>query len=137
MSDYSSIRRDKAIADEFIGGTSKDLMCTAHGCPNPWSVDAEGRFCSAHFRQPPHLWPQITQEQHDYIAMRASRKAEPAKTPTHAEKRAILAKLRGLRLGADHDSKAWADELESREQSGEMLTSAQRVMWRGAKGVRA
>lgn len=78
-----SFKRDKAIADQFNAGEvgyTPDLMCRAQGCPNRWSIDAEGRnkLCSAHAWSDPHLWPRITQEQMDAVSNLAVRqKPEP------------------------------------------------------------
>jgi hypothetical protein len=97
MSAFSESRRDKAIANDALA--QGDLMCRAHGCPNRWSVDTDGRskLCSAHAWVDPGIWPQITQQEQDLALMRAQRPT-PAPSPalTGEDKRAILAQLRTL-----------------------------------------
>ncbi len=49
----------------------------------------------------------------------------------------ILKKLRGLVAGAAlRDPKAWAHELQAREEAGSPLSPAQREMWRDALHIR-
>ena len=64
-----------------------DVMCAADGCPNRWTVHCEGRscLCSAHAWAHPKAWPQITQEQVEWLeqhrrygeAMKAQRASSP------------------------------------------------------------
>ena len=53
-----------------------ELMCRAEGCPNRWSVNAEGRhnLCSAHAWSSPHLWPMVTQEQRNFVASKGGKR---------------------------------------------------------------
>jgi len=134
-------KRDQRIADET--GIAQALMCTAHGCPNRWSVDAgNGKLCSAHAWVEPHLWPQISQEQQDAETERAweASKAGPKPEVRHwskAEKVAVLRELRTLFTGQTKHPRAWAFALRDREQRGEKLSIAQREMWRAAIGAHA
>lgn len=77
------------------------LMCTAHGCPNRWSVDAgKGRLCSAHAWIPTKDWPAATQQQLDAQADRAAFPPAPPPSPPRRDMgqlRAELAKLAGAR----------------------------------------
>jgi hypothetical protein len=142
-----SYKRDKAIANEFEQGDkgyTPDLMCSALGCPNRWSVDAgKGRLCSAHHSVDdyPHLWPQITQQELDLALDRAQRPQPlPAMPLTRADKTAILLRLQAainhLRTPFDQrDTKAWARDLQAREDQGARLTKAQRDMWRTALNI--
>lgn len=61
--------RDQAAADkeEYPKGYTPPQMCTAHGCPNRWTVDSDDRgihkLCSAHAWADKNRWPEITQQQ--------------------------------------------------------------------------
>jgi hypothetical protein len=144
-----SYKRDKAIANEVEQGDkgyTPDLMCTARGCPNRWSVDAgKGRLCSAHHSVDdyPHLWPQITQQELDLEIDRAQRpRPLPAMPLTRADKTAILLRLQAtintLRTPSQpRDHKRWARDLMRSEEDGERLTHAQRTMWRQALNLEA
>lgn len=136
MGDYSSIRRDKAIADDHLGNSS--LSCAAHGCQLNWSVDFGGpKLCDYHHGKDMHLWPRITQEVQDMVAARASRSIRESVRLSEADKRAVIERLkRSVReFGAGpKNPKEWADTLHRRDEEGERLTQAQRTMWREAKG---
>lgn len=116
------------------------LMCSAHGCPNRWSVDGpSGRCCSAHAGAPTGQWPVITAQQDAAATQRAflaSQKGESGDAPAHRtrpaspdEREAIARALQG---GAKARGVQWAKRLLVREGKGERLTLAQREMWRDA-----
>lgn len=130
-----SYKRDKAIANEVLD--TSGLMCSAHGCPNRWSIDSAdkgiGRLCSAHAWVDPMRWPMVTQECLDALSERAVRVDEPTtKKLTYAERVDALTRLREIGLLTKRDPKEWARGLQRREARGDRLTSAQRAMWRAA-----
>jgi hypothetical protein len=88
----------KARFNETHYDQEQSLMCAANGCPNRYSVDfGKGRLCSWHDKSEPHLWPQITQEQLDYVADMARKMAEPkpaSKKLNHNDKVALLNRMR-------------------------------------------
>lgn len=134
MSTYRSRTRSE---DE--DGTDRSLFCTAHGCPNRWSVDTgTGRMCSAHYHAEPQRWPEVTAEQNWAETERAPLRGEPppdVEPMSEAEKRAIVVKLRSLvAKWGTQDPKAWAYRLKSREENFERLTQRQRDAWREAIG---
>ena len=57
--------RDQIIADrpDYQRGYTPEQMCSAHGCPNRWTVDRGARLCSSHDREHPERWPGITERQ--------------------------------------------------------------------------
>lgn len=128
--------RDQRIAEE--SAADRSLMCSAHGCPNLWSVDP-GRLCSAHAASDAAHWPAITELQQRRATERALTAAEPARTgPRRPPRREELEHLRRAvrQIGRPHaEPKAWAYALRDREQAGERLTLSQRSMWRDALGV--
>ena len=137
MSEYSDIKRDKAVANDTLHAAS--LRCAARGCPNRWAVDAgKGKLCSAHHSvdDHPHLWPQITQQELDMELIRAQRDRPPPAAPlTRADKTAILLRLQEainhLRTPFEQrDYKRWARDLMRADEEGERLTKAQRDAWR-------
>jgi hypothetical protein len=91
-------RTDQRVADE--AAVDQSLLCSAHGCPNRWSVDAgHGKACRAHAWAQPHDWPQITVEQQDAETDRALRAMQPplhqaTPTPDPGRLRRVLARLR-------------------------------------------
>lgn len=132
---------DKWQADEFRGvvGYTPELMCSANGCPNRWSVDP-GRLCSAHAWADPVRWPEITQQEQwsetdSVIANGRERSSAP--TLTRADKQEILGRLRGMvrGIGGSENPRAWAERLREREESGERLGDVQRHAWRDALRV--
>lgn len=138
MTDPAHRSRDERIADEAVA--DRQLLCSAHGCPNRWSVDAgNGRMCSAHAWAGRHLWPQITQEQQDAETERARAAFDPQPEPQHirrdpARLGAALAKLsqpkdplRGFRR------LQWVEQNRAgRLPSGQQMTEFQRWAWRHA-----
>lgn len=112
-------------------------MCKAHECPNRWSVAPE-MLCSAHAHSPPHMWPQITDEQHRHLAARSNRpqNTEPARKVTREEVDRAREALKTFMRGNQTDSKQWARNLKAREQAGEHLSDVQRKMWRAALNER-
>ncbi len=135
--------RDQAVADHggYARGYSPDMMCSAHGCPNRWSVDAgAGRLCSAHAWASTHDWPRITQAQIDAETQRAIDAQSPKEahryvTPDPAKLHRYLRKMSDAIRNAQRNPRAWADRLREREEAGEMLTIAQREAWRSVRGL--
>lgn len=129
--------RDRRIADE--AGGDRELMCSAQGCPNRWSVDQEGRhrLCSAHAWADAHDWPRITGEQQHAETQRAwERQNRPkdvvAPRLTLAQKVEILSVVRQLVANMARSPRAWALSLQRREQDGEWLSVVQKQAWRTA-----
>lgn len=128
------------VKEKIEHGESR--MCHAHGCPNRWSVRREGGpgLCSAHdaVADTPSDWPHITEQQQwdetERARMRGDQQPRPQPPLTHAEKLALLAKMRTLFTGPTPEPKAWAYALRARERTGEKLSTAQREMWRAAIG---
>lgn len=116
------------------------LMCSAHGCPNRWSVDGpSGRCCSAHAWAPTGHWPGITAQQNETATQRAFAAAQRSASiddaghrtrPASPDEREAIA--RALQGGAKARGVQWAKRLLVREGKGERLTLAQREMWRDA-----
>lgn len=131
-----STTRDQRIAEDSFA--ERDLMCRAEGCPNRWAVDSsQGRCCSAHAWASVSQWPQITEQQLATETERAFRRQgstrpEQSMRMTRAEKLTLLHRMRGAFVGADAGPRSWAEALRSREESGEVLTQAQRECWRAA-----
>jgi hypothetical protein len=123
MSTYRSRAADQRTAEDAVAG--HDLMCAAQGCPHRWSVDAgAGKLCSAHAWAPSHRWPQITQERLDALAERAlqAQRQElmpPPKPVSHAEKTAILRKLREVASAPRTVGRtAWARQILANAKEG-------------------
>jgi hypothetical protein len=53
---YKARAKSEGVADE--GGS---LMCSAHNCPNRWSVKIESPMCRYHAWEKPEDWPSITE----------------------------------------------------------------------------
>lgn len=138
MTAYKTTAADRRTADDEQA--ERVLMCSAHGCPNRWSVDGpNGRCCSAHAWEPSHRWPAITEAQQRAAEHRAfertQRKAWPealqrVRAPT-AEERAATSKALAIG-GSKARGVQWAKRLLVREERGDSLTMAQREMWRDA-----
>lgn len=128
-------KRDQHTADYAADPVDVVGRCSADGCPNIWTT-SQGMLCQWHHAEKDrHLWPYVTAELRREITDRAfAKQNEPPVNPvTLAEKKAILAKLRGLfQAKALEHPKAWAHALRDREQAGERLSLAQRTMWRAA-----
>jgi hypothetical protein len=109
------------------------LMCSAHNCPNRWSVQREGErgLCSAHaWVKDKRAWPRITDELLTAQTERA-RYAEPApeeqpQVMTRADKLDLLARLSGVLQRAVRHPHRWAHNLRRRYDAGERLNQAQR-----------
>jgi hypothetical protein len=122
---------DKRVAE----GANDDraLMCSAHQCPNRWSVDnGSGRLCSAHAWSDRLEWPAITAQQHWQETERARKSTEPKPPAPKVDKAEVIRKLQAFAGG--QTGKAWAYALRDREQAGELLPKAHRDMWRAALG---
>lgn len=140
MTAYKATAADRRIAEDEQA--ERTLMCSAHGCPNRWSVDGpSGRCCSAHAWAPSSRWPAITEEQQRAADQRAfertQRKAWPEsmqrpRPATDAERAAMAKALQG---GMKARGVQWAKRLLVREERGDDLTQAQREMWRDALSV--
>ena len=123
--------------DEFNDGRMAEtvnadrlLMCSAHGCPNRWSVDPGQPLCSSHYHADPVTWPQVTWEQQEAETDRAF-KAQQPRQPKHVQlltREQKLYALDQLRLLCKPNTKprAWVDRLKAREARGEQLSAAQR-----------
>ena len=97
-------------------GDEPNLICSAHGCNQKWSVNTETvhRLCSYHAWEPASKWPGITES--------LSRDG-----PWQLEqKRTVDTTL------FPGDPKAWAKRLQERDQSGEHLSHTQRAMYQEA-----
>jgi len=129
----------KPFADRMNDEAAHDrqTMCKAHECPNRWSV-APDMLCSAHAWSPPHMWPQITDEQHQHLAARSNRpqNTEPARKVTREEVDRARQALKSFIRGNQLEPKQWARNLKDREQAGEHLSDVQRKMWRAALNER-
>lgn len=129
-------RRDQRVADESVERTA--FSCRAQGCPLTWSVEgSNGRCCTAHNRADMHEWPRITQWLQEAAERHARYGTEGKRGQVHhysaAEKREIGQRLRAaLRRAGGKD---WAHSLRRREEAGERLGEAQKLMWRRALGV--
>lgn len=140
MTAYKATAADRRIADDEQA--ERVLMCSAHGCPNRWSVEGPaGRCCSAHAWAPVGRWPAITEqqqraaEQKAYDRTQAATRTEPVqrpRPPTKVEREAIAKALQG---GMKSRGVQWAKRLLVREERGDRLTLAQREMWRDALRV--
>lgn len=116
--------KDAKTAD--YAGPDKTLMCAAHGCPNLWSADIDGRLCRWHRSAPKEHWPQVTQEMQWEVTERARLRSIPEELPsmTLAQKRAIM-----KRLGAvlePKDPRSWIGILVARRDAGERLSPMQK-----------
>ena len=117
--------RDQRIADE--SGPDKQLMCTAHDCPNLWST-SDGQLCRWHADAPANAWPQVTHEQQDAVTDRAlyaqSDRPECAAMSLD-DRRAILAMLRMV-LSEAKNPRAWIGRLREKQQRGDALSPMQK-----------
>ncbi len=114
--------------------SDKHLMCSAHECPNRWSVNFDRPLCSAHFKADFADWSYVTdQELRRFAAAQQEKKPifKPTRNLTSYEKTKIVKELAAL-LKAKPDPKAWAHSLKKREQAGEALSLIQKSMWRAA-----
>lgn len=123
---------DREIADQ---ANDRTLMCCAGGCPLRWSVDIDGRYCSAHAWADPQHWDRITKRLlhalADQAAMPSMDGGDYRRPPTDDERRRIRAGLRELaRRGMDRTpraNRAWAHDLLARIRAGQIKpTQAQR-----------
>jgi len=136
-----SAKHDQGIADNIgpASGFAPEFMCSAHGCPNRWSVEGggsgHGRLCSAHAWADPHRWPEITQQQQWDEVERAQRRAVPEQ-PRHVDHARVGAwldrRVTNLRDNAESNPKAWAIRLRDRELAGEKLHRVEAEAWRVA-----
>jgi hypothetical protein len=84
-------KRDMAAAEDV--NDRRELMCAAHGCPNPWSL-LSSRLCRWHSAAAPHMWPIVTREAQDAMVARQNRQPVEVKPLSREDKTAILQKLR-------------------------------------------
>lgn len=90
----------------------RELMCSAHGCPQRWSVDgSKGRLCSFHAWVQPHEWPRITEDLQRTGPWRLSTQ-EPIN---------LKDEFRG-------DPRGWAKRLINRHEAGEKLNQTALAM---------
>jgi hypothetical protein len=123
--------------DEFNDGRTAEnanadrrLMCSAHGCPNRWSVDPGQPLCSAHYHADPITWQRVTWEQQEAETDRAY-KAQLPRQPKHVQlltREQKLDALDRMRLVCrpNPDPRAWVTRLLERQARGEQLSAAQR-----------
>lgn len=128
--------RDQMAVEDAQRDTS--LMCSAHGCPNRWSVDT-GHLCSAHAWSEPARWPEVTQQQRDNETQRAIEASAPKVAPRYIKPdpvklRRYLTKLSDGIRNAQRNPRAWSVALKEREEAGEVLTAAQREAWHSVHG---
>lgn len=112
----------------------RTLMCTAHECPNRWSVNFDRPLCSAHARAEFADWSYVTNQELQKFAANQQEK-KPAFRPTHnltSQQKAKVVKELAALLRAKPDPKAWAHSLKNKEQNGEKLSILQKSMWRAA-----
>lgn len=126
----------KPMADRINEDAEQDrkTMCTAHECPNKWSV-APQYLCGAHAWSDPRDWPRITDEQYRILAAKQNSPRQDggnARPVSRDEIQQARNSLRAFVSGKGVDHKQWARRLKEREQSGERLTDIQRKMWRAA-----
>ena len=109
---------------------STELMCSAHECPNVWTVNMGTKLCSVHAWSDAKDWYKLT----DRLQMRKLIKNQPkvvdAVPKWSAEQiRMALEALKTL-FGARSDPRQWAHSLKQREARGEPLSKLQKTMWR-------
>jgi hypothetical protein len=111
-------------------------LCSAHGCPMEWTVEAGGRLCSYHAWDAPQEWPRITQGLKSRAVigtLPTFAKSQHKQMPdsgvrfTIEQKRNAVNMLRNMKT---EDPKAWAYKLRDREQAGEHLSAVQSSFWR-------
>jgi hypothetical protein len=130
---YSTRAADARTADGM--DSERHLMCAVEGCPLRWSANFGEKLCSPHYLGDYSRRAAITQRIQDVGTDLAFRNQEPqtqaaVRHLTLVQKRAIGQKLRAaLRNRGGRD---WAQSLQEREANGEVLTEAQRTMWRAA-----
>jgi len=110
---FRELAKQRAAPDD-----SRTLMCSAHGCPQRWSVDP-GQLCSYHAWAETKDWPRITEDLFSMGPWELNPK-KPVNTTQYPG-----------------DTKAWAKRLRDREQAGDHLSKLQRTMWREAIGEAA
>jgi hypothetical protein len=127
--------RIAAAADE------PSRMCSAKGCPNPWSIEAgDGKLCGAHASAPSSEWPAVTQAeiwaQTDRARETPPEQVEQPLELTRSDAFELAERLDQLRQMLRNREPlqplGWVAALRRREQAGEPLTLAQRQMWRAA-----
>lgn len=99
MSSTYRSRADERAANDFTNGPAKEMMCTAHGCPNLWST-SNGNLCRWHADAEPRTWSEVTRQMQDDEVDRARMRNEPTRPVaplTPADKMAILARLQQAR----------------------------------------
>lgn len=83
---------------------ARKLMCSAHGCPQRWSVEGgNGRLCSYHAWEPSQNWPRITQDLQSLGPWRLEKEREPVVYDKNTDPRASWYRLKrideaGIRL---------------------------------------
>lgn len=107
-------------------------MCQAHGCPNRWTIsDDKGKLCRWHRYAEPHDWPSITQQ--IKLGLAPERPVAKVQHQPLSEERKRLLKEARMMFAADRAmDKGWAHRLKAREEAGEVLTPAQKDLWRQA-----
>ncbi|CAB4159279.1 hypothetical protein UFOVP703_80 [uncultured Caudovirales phage] len=123
---------DAEKADEFH--RDQALMCSAHGCPMRWSVDAgRGTLCSTHAHADTRDWPRLTQWLQDQARAGWPRPTAPQVPSLSREQRLeLLQKLQKVGQGVQgHLGGAW--RLYERDKAGDKtLTPFQRDYYRTA-----
>jgi hypothetical protein len=125
---------DRKVADDFLSDTG--LSCSAHGCPNRWSIDVGSRLCTAHAGAQPHDWERVSYEQRSAVTERARRgPAKPAQIRpfTHDEKIATLKSLASVFKAKP--ARGWIADLQAKKDAGQYVTHAQRTMLKDAQGI--
>lgn len=128
--------KDQRVADEGAG-KPRQLMCSAHGCPNLWST-SDGHLCRWHAEADPDRWPELTQQLQWDETERACKRGEPkvfTAPLAFAEKRAILSKLAAVFDQRGKDPKAWAKRLRNRHLGGDKVPRTVLTMARDALTV--
>jgi hypothetical protein len=121
-------------------GWTPELMCTARGCPNRWSVDTPDRhkLCQHHAWAPEHDWPSVTDSQWAFKAAEESQIPAPVARMSDQQKRGTVSELRSMlnaRQFEQSDPKAWAKRLQERHQIGERLNPNQVRSYQAALGT--
>lgn len=105
----------KRIDEKSQEFDNQRLMCTAHGCPQRWSVsNGSGELCSYHAWEPTRDWPRITQELRDIGPWLLTKKREPVAYDKNIE------------------PKAWALRLKKLDEQGVQMTHGVRDMYKRA-----
>jgi hypothetical protein len=99
-----------------------------------WAIELDGLSASALSHGLANLPPDRPPNSAQFraICLRQVPEPSPALPSPPADPERVAEIVAGLQVPPERDIRDWARELQSREKSGELLTSAQRAMWRTA-----